>query len=234
MSTAVAIKPVKEGKASLRSIWKAHSTTVFCSVYVRCSTVGKAFTMDQVHLDPQDKLPPHPPPLGHIVKKPPSTRRTKKCLRPTHPLRIISGTALRGSTHQPVGKAFQLSKPLSAISVARRTLTWPTLIKARGCCDPQRPASECSSARSFFLRKYSSPLTLPKESITPKLGPLLSYRRRTNESYAPSAQLADCEYRAIRQGVKPDSAFGHSCVCSAPPPLIRYTRKCCSQWNTNS
>ena len=50
--------------------------------------------MDQIHLDPEDKLPPHPPPLGHIVNKTPSTHRTKKCLRPTHPLRIISGTTL--------------------------------------------------------------------------------------------------------------------------------------------
>ena len=34
--------------------------------------------MDQIHLDPQDKLPPHPPPpLGHIVNKTPSTHRTK-------------------------------------------------------------------------------------------------------------------------------------------------------------
>ena len=41
--------------------------------------------MDQIHLDPQDKLPPHPPPLGHIVNKTPSTHRTKKCLRPTPP-----------------------------------------------------------------------------------------------------------------------------------------------------
>ena len=38
--------------------------------------------MDQIHLDPQDKLPPYPPPLGHIVNKTPSTHRTKKCLRP--------------------------------------------------------------------------------------------------------------------------------------------------------
>ena len=30
----------------------------------------------------QDKLPPHSPPLGHIVNKTPSTHRTKKCLRP--------------------------------------------------------------------------------------------------------------------------------------------------------
>ena len=48
--------------------------------------------MDQIHLDPQDMLPPHPPPLGHIVNKTPSTHTTKKCLQP--PLRIISGTAL--------------------------------------------------------------------------------------------------------------------------------------------
>ena len=37
--------------------------------------------MDQIHLDPQDKLPPHPLPLGHIVNKTPSTHRTKKCLQ---------------------------------------------------------------------------------------------------------------------------------------------------------
>ena len=41
--------------------------------------------MDQIHLDPQDKLPPHPPPLWHIVNKTPSTHRTKTRLRPTHP-----------------------------------------------------------------------------------------------------------------------------------------------------
>ena len=39
-------------------------------------------TMDQIHLDPQDKLPPHSPPLGCIVNKTPSTHRTKKCLQP--------------------------------------------------------------------------------------------------------------------------------------------------------
>ena len=38
--------------------------------------------MDQICLDPQDKLPLHPPPLGHIVNKTPSPHRTKKCLRP--------------------------------------------------------------------------------------------------------------------------------------------------------
>ena len=48
--------------------------------------------MDQICLDPQDKLPLHPTPLGHIVNKTPSPHQTKKCLRP--PLRIISGTAL--------------------------------------------------------------------------------------------------------------------------------------------
>ena len=43
--------------------------------------------MDQIHLDPQNKLLPHPPPLGHIVNKTPSTstRRTKKCLCPPPP-----------------------------------------------------------------------------------------------------------------------------------------------------
>ena len=52
--------------------------------------------MDQIHLDPQDKLPPHPPPLGHIVNKTPSTHRTKKVFAapPPLPLRIISATAL--------------------------------------------------------------------------------------------------------------------------------------------
>ena len=41
--------------------------------------------MDQICLDPQDKLLPTPPPLGHTVNKTPSPHRTKKCLRPTHP-----------------------------------------------------------------------------------------------------------------------------------------------------
>ena len=50
-------------------------------------------TMDQIRLDPQDKLPPHSPPLGHVVNKTFSPHRTKKCLRPNPP-RIISGTAL--------------------------------------------------------------------------------------------------------------------------------------------
>ena len=36
--------------------------------------------MDQICLDPQDKLTP--PPLGHIVSKTPSPDRTKKCLPP--------------------------------------------------------------------------------------------------------------------------------------------------------
>ena len=38
----------------------------------------------------------HPPLLGHIVNKTPSTHRTKKCLRSPPPPRIISGTALKG------------------------------------------------------------------------------------------------------------------------------------------
>ena len=51
-------------------------------------------TMNQICLDPQDKLPPHPPdrigqrdllPLRHVVNRTPSLRMTKKCLRPTHP-----------------------------------------------------------------------------------------------------------------------------------------------------
>ena len=45
---------------------------------------------------PPGQVTPHPPPLGHTVNKTPSPHRTKKCLRPTHPLRIISGTALNG------------------------------------------------------------------------------------------------------------------------------------------
>ena len=49
--------------------------------------------MDQICLDPQDKLLPTPPPLGHTVNKTPSPHRTKKCLWPTTP-RIISETAL--------------------------------------------------------------------------------------------------------------------------------------------
>ena len=34
--------------------------------------------MNQICLDPQDKLPLHPPPLGHIVNKTPSTPSDKK------------------------------------------------------------------------------------------------------------------------------------------------------------
>ena len=48
--------------------------------------------MDQIRLDPQDKLPPTP--IGHVYKTP-SPHRTKKCLQPTPPPRIISGTALK-------------------------------------------------------------------------------------------------------------------------------------------
>ena len=49
---------------------------------------------------PQDKFPPHPPPLGH-VNKTPSPHRTKKCLWPTPP-RIISGTALNNDRFNTV------------------------------------------------------------------------------------------------------------------------------------
>ena len=38
--------------------------------------------MDQIHLDPQDKLPPHPPPLGHTVNKTPSPPQDKKVFVP--------------------------------------------------------------------------------------------------------------------------------------------------------
>ena len=48
--------------------------------------------MDQIHLDPQDKLPPHPPPLGHIVNKHPPPTGQQVFAPP--PPRIISGTAL--------------------------------------------------------------------------------------------------------------------------------------------
>ena len=34
--------------------------------------------MDQICLDPQDKLSLHPPPLGYIVNKTPSPHQTKK------------------------------------------------------------------------------------------------------------------------------------------------------------
>ena len=62
-------------------------------------------TMGQIRLDPQDKLTPTPgqdwseksptPRTRCQQNTPPThTHRTKKCLRPTHPLRIISGTAL--------------------------------------------------------------------------------------------------------------------------------------------
>ena len=66
--------------------------------------------MDQIHLDPQDKLPPHPPPFGHIVNKTPSTHRTRKCLRPP---RIISGTALTRDDCQWYWLGFSLSLPHS-------------------------------------------------------------------------------------------------------------------------
>ena len=50
--------------------------------------------MDQICLDPQDKLPLHPPPLGHIVNKTPPPPPDKKVFAADPPLRIISGTAL--------------------------------------------------------------------------------------------------------------------------------------------
>ena len=54
--------------------------------------------MDQICLDPQDKLPLHPPtPRTHCQQNSLPPHRTKKCLRPTPPLRIISGTALRSA-----------------------------------------------------------------------------------------------------------------------------------------
>ena len=44
--------------------------------------------MDQIRLDPQDKLPPTPPRLRHIVNKtpfPPPTGQKSACGPPTHP-----------------------------------------------------------------------------------------------------------------------------------------------------
>ena len=55
--------------------------------------INAAHYMDQICLDPQDKLPLHSPPLGHIVNKTPSPPPDKKLFAP--PPRIISGTALR-------------------------------------------------------------------------------------------------------------------------------------------
>ena len=56
------------------------------------------YAMDQICLDPQDKLLPTPPPLGHtvIVNKTPSLHGTKKVF--VAPPRIISGTALNGGS----------------------------------------------------------------------------------------------------------------------------------------
>ena len=51
--------------------------------------------MDQIRLDPQDKLTP--PPLGHVVNKTPSPPRDKKVPAAHPPPRIISGTALTNS-----------------------------------------------------------------------------------------------------------------------------------------
>ena len=64
--------------------------------------------MDQIHLDPQDNLTPHPldrigqrdpPPLGHIFNKTPSPPPQDKKVPAAHPLlKIIFGRALRAST----------------------------------------------------------------------------------------------------------------------------------------
>ena len=40
--------------------------------------------MDQIRVDPQDKLPPTPPPLGHVVNKTPTpTGQKSACAPPT-------------------------------------------------------------------------------------------------------------------------------------------------------
>ena len=71
--------------------------------------------MDQIHLDPQDKLPPHPPHPSDTLstKHPPPTGQKSVCAPPP---RIISGTALRqylNFTRAKLRHAFRLAASLN-------------------------------------------------------------------------------------------------------------------------